>query len=106
MKPYLMDEKVTIIDFIYNSKVPFSSKIYQQVKEQSGKFILPPLKIMALLIAVCGLFAMIFEVRYFSEHSIEVYITRLTATLVAFLVLIALYTNYGMRNPIKLTWMK
>jgi PAS domain S-box-containing protein len=97
-----MDNKTTIIDFVYNSKIPFSDKIYEQVKQQSGRLILPPLKIMALLIAISGLFAMLFEVRYFSEYSLEVYFTRLSATLIAFLVLVTLYTKYGMRRPIML----
>lgn len=97
-----MEKKITVTDFIYTSKIPFSKKIYEQVKEQSDKIILPPLKIMALLIAVSGLFAMLFEVRYFSEFSIQVYFTRLSATLVAFLVLVTLYTKYGKRHSILL----
>ena len=55
---------------------------------------------MALLIAVSGLFAMVFEVRYFSQYSLEVYITRLLATLIAFLVLVVMYTKIGRDKPV------
>jgi PAS domain S-box-containing protein len=96
-----MQPTISIADFIYNSK-NVSGKSYQQVKNQSKELLLPPLKIMALLIAISGLFAMIFEVRHFSEHSVEVYFTRLSATLLSFFVLVSLYTKAGSKRPILL----
>lgn len=97
-----MQQTVTVSDFIYKSKKNISEKSYQQVKEQSRELLLPPLKIMALLIAILGLFAMIFEVRYFSQFSVEVYLTRLSATLLSFLIFVALYTNFGKKIPVLL----
>jgi PAS domain S-box-containing protein len=57
---------------------------------------------MALLIAICGLFAMLFEVRYFSQYSYQVYIARLSATVISFSVLVALYTKWGSEKSVLL----
>jgi PAS domain S-box-containing protein len=57
---------------------------------------------MALLIAISGLFAMIFEVRYFSEYSLHVYLTRLAATVISFIVLVFLSTKAGIKQPVLL----
>ncbi len=95
-----MQTPVTIIDFLYDSRKAISEKSYKEVNEQSKELLLPPLKILALLIAISGLFAMIFEIRYFSDHSIHVYLTRLSATLISFCVLVALYTKFGSKNSI------
>lgn len=89
-----MHPKVSILDFITKSN-PFSEKSYEYVKEESLHLLLPPLKIMAVLIALSGIFAMIFEVRYFSENTLQVYLVRLSATLISFSVLVSLYTRWG-----------
>jgi PAS domain S-box-containing protein len=102
IKHEYMQQTITVADFIYRSKNNISEKSYKQVKEQSRELLLPPLKIMALLIAISGLFAMIFEVRYFSQFSVEVYLTRLSATLLSFIVLVALYTDLGKKIPVLL----
>lgn len=96
-----MHSKVSIFDFITH-KNPLSDKSYRYVKEESRHLILPPLKIMAVLIAIAGIFAMIFEVRYFSENVVQVYFIRLTATLIAFSVLVALYTKWGAEKSVAL----
>lgn len=43
------------------------------------------------MVAVSGLFAMVFEVRYYQHLQLEIYFTRLFATLIAFLILV--FTN-------------
>ena len=83
-------------------KFPFSKEKYERLRKRSENFLLTPLKVMSLLIAISGLFAMIFEVRHFSQYSVQVYITRLSATLVAFLVLVLMYTRFGNKKPILL----
>ncbi len=88
----------TVIDYIYNQSVPFSSKEYEHLKKESAEFLLVPIKVMAFLIAVSGLFAMIFEVRYFSQFAIQIYFTRLLATLIAFVVLVVMYSDFGKKN--------
>ncbi len=90
----------SIVEFIYNGNVSFSSKEYELLRKETKSILVTPLKVMALLIAISGLFAMVFEVRYFSQFSLEVYITRLLATLIAFLVLVVMYTKVGRDKPV------
>ncbi len=90
----------TIVDYIYNEQVPLHGKEYQHLVTQNKELLITPLKIMALLIAVSGLFAMVFEVRYFSQYSVNVYFTRLLSTFIAFVVLTLMYTKKGRENPL------
>ena len=90
----------TVIDYIYNNDLPFKGEKYEYIKKETIDVLITPLKVMALLIAISGLFAMVFEVRYFSELSIQVYVTRLLATLCAFIILVYLHTNTGTRRPV------
>ena len=90
----------SIVDFIYNERVPFEEAEYRNFLEQTKELLVTPLKVMALLIAVSGLFAMIFEVRYFTQYSVNVYFTRLLATLISFAVLVLMNTKIGRERPI------
>ena len=90
----------TIVDYIYNDQVPLHGKEYQHLVTQNKELLITPLKIMALLIAVSGLFAMVFEVRYFSQFSVNVYLTRLLSTFISFVVLTLMYTKKGRENPL------
>ncbi|MBE0571161.1 MAG: response regulator [Ignavibacteriaceae bacterium] len=78
---------LSVLDFILTGRFPFSSKTYQEVRQQLDVLLIVPLRIMALLAAVFGLFAMIFEIKYFPHQSVEIYIIRLTSTVIAFIVL-------------------
>ena len=90
----------TIVDFIYNEAIPLNGKQFEHLKKESADLLLTPLKVMALLIAISGLFAMVFEVRYFAQYSVEIYVTRLIATLIAFIVLVLLFTDFGKNKPL------
>jgi len=90
----------TIVDFIYNEHLPLQGKEYQHLVTQNKELLVTPLKVMALLIAVAGLFAMIFEIRYFSIYSVNVYVTRLLSTLIAFIVLVLMNKKIGRGHPI------
>ncbi len=92
----------SVVEYIYKGVASFSVKEYEQLKKESREFLITPLKVMALLIAVSGLFAMVFEVRHFSQYSVHVYITRLLATLIAFVVLVLMYTKVGREKPLVL----
>jgi PAS domain S-box-containing protein len=89
-----------IVDFIYNEQVPLEDIEYKNLVRQSKELLVTPLKVMALLIAISGLFAMVFEVRYFSQYSVNVYVTRLLATLIAFTVLVLMNKKIGRERPI------
>ncbi len=87
-------------DLFNRSKIILSNEKAAQLKKESEEQLIIPLKILSFLIAVSGLFAMIFEVKHFSNLSYEVYFTRLTATMAAFIVLGLLNTKKGKEHPI------
>ncbi len=91
-----------ISDIFSSDNIISSAKAYDKIKKKTENFLLTPIKVISLLIAVSGLFAMMFEVRYFTQFSLEVYITRLLATLIAFAVLVITNSPFGKRNPVKL----
>ncbi|MBZ0200699.1 MAG: response regulator, partial [Ignavibacteriaceae bacterium] len=78
------------VEYLVNAKIPFSDKEYDVIKKEYNDLLKTPLRVMALLIAISGLFAMIFEVRYFSDYSLHVYAVRLSSTIIAFAVLVLL----------------
>ena len=92
----------SIIDFIFKSKFPLSSEKYKEVKKQLENLLFVPLRIMSLLVALFGLFAMVFEVKYFPEHSLEIYFIRLISTLIAFIILTTLSGKISLKRSILL----
>lgn len=89
-------------DLFSSNRLFTSRKNYEKLKKKTEDFLITPLKVIALLIAVSGLFAMMFEVRYFTQFRFEVYFTRLLATLIAFTVLIASNGNVAKKHPVVL----
>ncbi len=68
--------------------------------ESSAKnLIIMPLRMLAILSAISGVLALIFEVQSLVIHSLEVYISRLAATVVAFVVLVISQTEFGKKKP-------
>lgn len=90
------------LDLFVTENIASSKKSYEKLKRKAENFLITPIKVMSLLIAVSGLFAMMFEVRYFSQFSFQVYITRLLATLIAFSVLVTANTDFAKKNPVLL----
>jgi PAS domain S-box-containing protein len=93
-------EDKTVVEYIYNNQLPFKGEKYEHIKRVTIDVLVTPLKVMALLIAVSGIFAMIFEVRYFSQYSMQIYFTRLIATLASFVILVFLYKQEGLKKPV------
>jgi PAS domain S-box-containing protein len=83
-----MDRRENLIEFLLNPAAFFKKENYLKIRQESRKHLVTPLKVIAFMVAVSGLFAMIFEVRYYQHLQIEIYFTRLFATLVAFLILV------------------
>src|ERR1035437_2135926 len=94
------NESKTVVDFIYNNNLPLKGERDEHIKRVTIDVLITPLKIMALLIAISGIFAMIFEVKYFAQFSLNIYATRLLATLAAFLILVFLNTENGKKRPV------
>ncbi|MFZ0454020.1 MAG: ATP-binding protein [Ignavibacteriaceae bacterium] len=89
-----------ILGFFDNDKVSISSNKNEYLQQESSDILAVPLKIISLLIAVSGLFAMVFEVKYLAAYSLNIYVTRLLSTLIAFTVLILTYTHIGYKKSI------
>ncbi|NWF89608.1 MAG: response regulator [Ignavibacteriaceae bacterium] len=89
-----------LFDLFSNENFLLSGKTYNKLKRKTEDFLITPIKVMSLLIAISGLFAMMFEVRYFAQFSFEVYITRLLATIVAFTVLVTANGRIGRQKPV------
>jgi PAS domain S-box-containing protein len=91
-----------LTDYIFDQEVPFSKDRYKQIIEESKELLISPLRTMALLIAVAGIFAMIFEARHFAGFSVQIYLTRLSATIISFGILVLLNTRYGIKYSVYL----
>lgn len=94
--------KYSLLNFLTDPTALFDDRKYEYIKKESEEYLIIPLKVITLLIAVSGLFAMIFEVRHFSEFSFQVYATRLASTLVAFIILVILNTKHALKRPVLL----
>jgi len=97
-----MDKSKSLIAFIFNPSIPFLKERYDRIKEETGKYLVTPLKVIALMVAISGIFAMIFEVRHNAQFASQIYLIRLIATLISFIVLIFLNSKNAMRYSIQL----
>ena len=95
-----MSERNSIFDFLFRPNLPFSEERYDKIVMESNLHLITPLKVIAFLVIISGLFAMLFEVRYHDQYALEVYITRLSATLVAFLIFIMMFTRLAAKASI------
>jgi len=94
--------KYSLLNFLTDPTTLFDERKYEYIKRESEEYLIIPLKVITLLIAISGLFAMLFELRHFSEYSLQVYGTRLAATLVAFIILVILNTKHALKRPVLL----
>ncbi|NNJ53733.1 MAG: response regulator [Ignavibacteriaceae bacterium] len=92
----------SLLEFILLGRIPFSNKKYSEIKTQAELMVILPMRIISLLVALFGLLAMVFEVKLYPQYSVEIYIIRLTATVIAFSILTALSTPLAQRNPVTL----
>jgi PAS domain S-box-containing protein len=92
----------SIIDFILKSNFPFSNRTYQEVKKEFETLLFAPLRIMSMLVVLFGLFAMVFEIKYFPEHSVEIYFIRLISAVISFIVLTLASSNISVKRSINL----
>ncbi len=92
----------SLVDFIFVPDLSYLQKRYDIIKEETGKYLVTPLKVIALMVAISGIFAMIFEVRHHAEYSFEIYFVRLSATLVSFVILVFLSSKNATKYSILL----
>ncbi len=95
-----MRRSKTLVDFILDGDHSLNTESYMKIKEETEKYLVTPLKVIALMVAISGIFAMIFEVRHHAEFSVQIYFVRLLATLVAFIVLVFLNSKNATKHSI------
>lgn len=61
-----------------------------------------PLQLLAALLIVAGVFALMFEIKYFADFSLGIYLGRLIATCIGFIVLFLTHFEIGKNHPILL----
>lgn len=97
-----MNNNKSIVDFIFENDHPSNKENYMKIKEETGKYLITPLKVIALMVAISGIFAMIFEVRHHTELAVQIYLVRLTSTLIAFIILVILNSDKAAKFTIPL----
>lgn len=96
----LVSKNTHFADLFNRSKLILSREHEDLLKKEVKEQLIVPLKILAFLVAISGLFAMLFEIRHFSVYSLNVYFTRLSSTFLAFIILVILNTSYGKKYPV------
>ena len=97
-----MNKQKTIVGFIVDPNIPYLKARYDHIKLETGRYLVSPLKVIALMVAISGIFAMIFEVRHHVEFAFQIYFVRLLATLIAFIILIFLNSKNATKYSIPL----
>ncbi len=77
-------------------------KLKEYIKEENRRLVIGPFQSLAKFTAFSGIVSLIFEVRFFTQHSVEVYISRLASVLIAFLLLLLSNSKFGKRHPVLL----
>ncbi len=71
-----------------------------EVKSELDAMVIVPLKILAALVVVLGLFAMVFEIKYHPEYSFQIYLVRLSSVVLAFVLLADSTTRSAKNHPV------
>lgn len=79
-----------------------TSDLEIQLSTRTRQLLLTPLRVIGFLTIITGLFALVFEVRHFHEHSFSIYYARYIAITVAFWVLTTSYTKVGIKYSTQL----
>jgi len=74
-------------------------KRYDYFKEESKKSLIAPFQALAKFTSAAGAVALIFEVRSFPPHYIQIYLSRLSAIAIAFILLLISNTRVGKKHP-------
>ncbi|PKL82762.1 MAG: hypothetical protein CVV24_08375 [Ignavibacteriae bacterium HGW-Ignavibacteriae-3] len=77
-------------------------KRFEYFKAESNKSLIAPFQALAKFTAVSLLIALVLEVRYFESQSVEIYLSRLSAILIAFVLLLLSNTRFGKKHSVLL----
>jgi PAS domain S-box-containing protein len=79
----------SLLNFIIGKNKFLKHKEYEQFIYESRELMKIPIKVIALLVTIASLLAMVFEIKYNSSFSVQIYFTRLFSALISFLVLVS-----------------
>lgn len=80
----------------------YEHKLQEYIKEENKKQLISPLRSLAYFTSASGIIALVLEVRYFAQHSVQIYTSRLTSILIAFLILLVSNTKLGKKYSVLL----
>ena len=98
----VVEKAISLFDFLLKGKLPVSKERYDKIRSEANMLVITPLKLMGYLVAFFGIIAMIFEVRYFSEYAVTIYLVRVTSTLIAIFILAILNSRFAYKYSILL----
>jgi PAS domain S-box-containing protein len=97
-----IDNSTSVFDFLIKDNPNKETERFEELKNEANLLVITPLKIMGYLVAIFGILAMIFEIRYFNEQAEQIYIIRLSATVISIFILAILNTRFANRFSIPL----
>ncbi len=80
----------------------YEHKLQEFIKEENKKQLISPLRSLAYFTSASGILALVLEVRYFAQHSVQIYSSRLTSILIAFFILLISNTKFGKKFSVLL----
>ncbi len=83
----------------YNLGVFIKTTELNMYREVKNELLISPLQFLASLLIVAGVFALMFEIKYFADFSVKIYLGRLIATSIGFIVLLLTYFEFGKKHP-------
>lgn len=82
-----------IIKFIFSYRTKLPKEKYKELLSESSQLLITPIKIIALITAVVALVSMIFEIKYHSELSTQIYFTRFSSIVISLAVFYLMYSK-------------
>lgn len=83
-----------------DNKSTLEVRLKEYIKEENRKTLVGPFQSLAKFTAFAGIVSLIFEVRFFTQHSVEVYVSRISSVLIAFLLLLLSNTRFGKKYSV------
>jgi PAS domain S-box-containing protein len=85
-----------------NVKITYEVRLQNYIKEENKKQLISPLKSLAYFTTATGLIALILEVRYFEQFKVQIFSSRLSSILIAFVILLLANSKFGKKHSVVL----
>jgi len=85
-----------------NSKITSEVRLQNYIKEENKKQLISPLKSLTYFTIATGLLALILEVRYFEKFKVQIFSSRLSSILIAFVILLIANSKFGKKYSVLL----